>query len=162
MRRILLDQGLSPATAVLLRSDGWDALHVIEAGLDRADDLEILNFARRDKRVCITLDHHFHAHLALAQMAGPSVIFVRSEGLNSFNQAMMLRRVWEVCKALSQPAPLCPSISGRFASESCPCASLPNEGGRLAPTSTPHNPARSPSTPPPSPARPPAPNQTAH
>jgi predicted nuclease of predicted toxin-antitoxin system len=56
MRRILLDQGLSPAAASLLCSDGWDALHVIDAGLDRADDIQILEFARRNNRACVTLD----------------------------------------------------------------------------------------------------------
>lgn len=72
MRRILLDHGLSANAAALLRADGWDALHVLDAGLDRAEDIEILEFARRESRVCVTLDHDFHAHLALAQAAGPS------------------------------------------------------------------------------------------
>jgi predicted nuclease of predicted toxin-antitoxin system len=59
MRRVLLDQGLAPATAVLLRGEGWDAIHVAEVGLDRVEDSEILEFARRDDRVCVTLDHDF-------------------------------------------------------------------------------------------------------
>lgn len=42
---------------MLLRADGWDAIHVSEAGLDRASDAEILNFARQNGRTCITLDH---------------------------------------------------------------------------------------------------------
>jgi hypothetical protein len=33
MRRVLLDQGLAPRAAVLLRAEGWEALHVGEAGL---------------------------------------------------------------------------------------------------------------------------------
>lgn len=57
MKRVLLDQGLAPSAAVRLRAEGWDALHVIEVGLDRADDVEILNFARRDGRTCVTFDH---------------------------------------------------------------------------------------------------------
>ena len=32
--------------------------------MDRAEDAEILQFARNDSRVCVTLDHDFHAHLA--------------------------------------------------------------------------------------------------
>ena len=50
MRRILLDQGLAPGAAVLLRTEGWDALHVMEVGLDRATDFEILEFARQSGR----------------------------------------------------------------------------------------------------------------
>ena len=57
MKRVLLDQGLSPATAMQLRSEGWDALHVMELGMDRADDAEILTFALKDSRTCVTLHH---------------------------------------------------------------------------------------------------------
>jgi len=46
MNPVLLDQGLAPNAAVLLRVDGWDAIHVMEAGLSRASDEEILEFAR--------------------------------------------------------------------------------------------------------------------
>ena len=67
MKRILLDQGLSPGAAGLLRAEGWDALHVIDAGLDKAEDSEILDFARKSGRTCVTLDHDFHAHLALTR-----------------------------------------------------------------------------------------------
>jgi predicted nuclease of predicted toxin-antitoxin system len=41
MKRIVLDQGLAPRAAAIFRAQGWDAIHVSEAGLDRADDLEI-------------------------------------------------------------------------------------------------------------------------
>lgn len=97
MKRVLLDQGLSPATAIELRTVGWDALHVMELGLDRADDSEILAVALKDGRTCITLDHDFHAHLARAQMCGPSVVFVRIEGLHAPAQAELIRKVWDIC-----------------------------------------------------------------
>ena len=47
MNRVLLDQGLAPNAAVLLREAGWDAIHVAEAGLAHAEDLEILDYARK-------------------------------------------------------------------------------------------------------------------
>ena len=97
MRHVLLDQGLSPIAAALLRAGGWDALHVMECGLDRAEDAEILAFALRESRTCITLDHDFHAHLARAQAAGPSVVFVRLEGLESSDQVDLIRTVWSIC-----------------------------------------------------------------
>jgi predicted nuclease of predicted toxin-antitoxin system len=97
MMRVVLDQGLSPRAAALLRAEGWDAVHVMEIALDRAEDAEILAFAFRESRACITLDHDFHAHLARAQMAGPSVVFVRLEGLNAENQVKLIKRVWKVC-----------------------------------------------------------------
>ena len=98
MTRILLDQGLAPEVAALLRSDGWDARHVIEIGLDRAEDLQILQFASRDARTCITLDHDFHAHLARAAVTRPSVVLVRIEGLSAWEQAALIRRVWAACE----------------------------------------------------------------
>ena len=99
MNRVLLDQGLAPHTAALLRFEGWDAIHVAEAGLSRADDAEILEFARQEHRTCVTLDHDFHTHLALSRSDGPSVILVRMEGLDSIHQAALIRRVWALCAA---------------------------------------------------------------
>lgn len=47
MKLVLLDQGIAPKAADLLRAEGWEALHVSEVGLDQADDSEILEFARQ-------------------------------------------------------------------------------------------------------------------
>jgi predicted nuclease of predicted toxin-antitoxin system len=73
MMAILLDQGIAPATAAILRHRGFDALHVLEIGLDRAEDIDIIAAAREQQRVCVTLDHDFHAHLALAGQGSPSL-----------------------------------------------------------------------------------------
>lgn len=97
MNRALLDQGLAPKAAALLRSQGWDATHVSEAGLERADDPAILEFARQRGMTCVTLDHDFHAHLALSLADSPSVVFVCIEGLNAQRQAELIIAVWEVC-----------------------------------------------------------------
>jgi len=64
VKRILLHQGLAPNAAAILREAGFDAVHVSEIGLERAEDSDILSIARQESRVCITLDHDFHAHLA--------------------------------------------------------------------------------------------------
>src|ERR1017187_7261911 len=42
MRRVLLDQGLAPRAAKLLRAEGGEGLHVGEAGLGRAGGSGIL------------------------------------------------------------------------------------------------------------------------
>ena len=98
MNRVPLDQGLAPNAAALLRlEDEWDAIHVLEVGMSCADDEEILMFARRHNRTCVTLDHDFHTHLALSRADGPSVVLVRIEGLDSVQQADLIRRVWSVC-----------------------------------------------------------------
>ena len=98
MNRVLLDQGLAPNTAALLRREGeWDTLHVSEVGMSQAADEEILSYARQQSRTCVTLDHDFHTHLALSQSDGPSVVLVRIEGLDSLRQADLIRRVWSIC-----------------------------------------------------------------
>ena len=100
MNRVLLDQGLAPNTAALLRLGGdWDAVHVSEVGMSHAADEEILTFARQQSRTCITLDHDFHTHLALSRSDGPSVVLVRIEGLDSLRQADLIRRIWSICAA---------------------------------------------------------------
>jgi predicted nuclease of predicted toxin-antitoxin system len=89
---------LAPRTAVLLRLGGWDALHVSEVGLDRAEDAEILDFAEQDIRTCITLEHDFHVHLALSRAGKPSVVLLRVQGLAAEGQAQLIRSVYEVCR----------------------------------------------------------------
>jgi len=96
--RVLLDQGLAPHAAELLRLGGWDVLHASEAGLERSDDAEILDFARREGRTRITLDHDFHVHLELSRAGKPSVILLRVQGLAAEGQAQLIRSVYEVCE----------------------------------------------------------------
>jgi predicted nuclease of predicted toxin-antitoxin system len=81
--RFLLDQGL-PRTAVsFLRAAGWDAVHVVELGMSRATDVEIIDVARQDHRVICTLDADFHALLATSGHSHPSVVRIRREGLKA-------------------------------------------------------------------------------
>ena len=51
MTAILLDQGIAPGAAALLRERGFDAVHVVEIGLDRAEDLDILAAAATQNRI---------------------------------------------------------------------------------------------------------------
>ena len=39
MTAVLLDQGLAPNAAAILRERGVDAIHVLEIGLDRSEDV---------------------------------------------------------------------------------------------------------------------------
>ena len=64
MIRLLLDQGLPRSAASILVESEWDALHVGDLGLSRATDKEIIEYARRENRICVTLDADFHAILA--------------------------------------------------------------------------------------------------
>ena len=105
MKRILLDQGLAPQAAAILRGYGFDAVHVSEIGMEKADDLLILDRSRSEDRVCVTLDHDFHAHLAEASHGCPSVVLLRVQGLAAQGQADLIRSVWVQCAdALSKGA----------------------------------------------------------
>ena len=84
--------------ATLLRQEGWDAIHVSEVQMSSAPDSDILEFARRTNRVCVTLDHDFHAHLATTKSERPSVILLRVQGLTAKTLAAILQRVWESCE----------------------------------------------------------------
>jgi predicted nuclease of predicted toxin-antitoxin system len=97
MKRVLLDQGLAPATAGILRDSRWDAVHVSEAGLGRANDLEMLESARQQGRECVTLDHDFYLHLALTRSAMPTVVLLRVSGLGARQQAELIISVWNTC-----------------------------------------------------------------
>lgn len=94
MKRLLLDQGLPRSTPALLVQAGWDVTHVSDIGMSRADDIDILQRARAEQRVCVTLDADFHAILATSGEPGPSVIRVRKEGLDASALADLLQAVW--------------------------------------------------------------------
>ncbi len=79
MIQVLLDQGRAPRAAALLAERGMNAVDVSEIGLAEAQDAEILQAERDSGRVCITLDHDFHTHLAVAGEGSPSVILLRVE-----------------------------------------------------------------------------------
>ena len=94
MRRVLLDQGLPPLAAILLREAGWDAEHVAEVALHAARDDEILEAARAAGRICITLDQDFHSIQALHSATSPSVVLIRQQGLDARGVVELIERVW--------------------------------------------------------------------
>ncbi|MGC4053986.1 MAG: DUF5615 family PIN-like protein [Paludibaculum sp.] len=98
MTRVLLDQGISPVTAGLLREQGFDAIHVCELGMERAEDAQILEIARLESRVCVTLDHDFHSHLAATGHGRPSVVLLRVQSLDSRGQAELIEAILRQCE----------------------------------------------------------------
>ena len=98
MIRSLLDQGIAPRVAALLREYGFDSIHVSEIGMVQADDTEILARSLAENRACITLDHDFHAHLAFTCRVSPSVVLLRVQGMDSVSQAKLIQRVLTQCE----------------------------------------------------------------
>jgi predicted nuclease of predicted toxin-antitoxin system len=94
VKRLLLDQGLPRSTTTLLTQTGFDVIHVSDIGMSRADDVDILQRARTEACVCITLDADFHSLLAIRGERDPSVIRIRKEGLDGLALAALLQDIW--------------------------------------------------------------------
>lgn len=96
MIAVLLDQGLPRTAASLLREIGWDAQHVSERGMSQAEDVAIIEVARQEGRVVVTLDADFHTLLAVSGAQGPSVLRIRMEGLKADQVASLIEQVFAV------------------------------------------------------------------
>ena len=97
--KLLLDQGLPRGAALELRRRAFDVVHAGDVGLATASDQDILEHARREGQVIVTLDGDFHALLVLAGAASPSVVRVRIQGLRGEQVAELLERVIALCEA---------------------------------------------------------------
>jgi predicted nuclease of predicted toxin-antitoxin system len=70
---------LSPQWVDVFRRLGDDAVHWSTVGDPRAEDTEIMDWARNNGSVVFTHDLDFGALLAATQADGPSVIQVRAQ-----------------------------------------------------------------------------------
>jgi predicted nuclease of predicted toxin-antitoxin system len=92
--RLLLDQGLPRSASTLLTLAGWDVIRVSDIGMSRADDVDILQQARTEACIRVTLDADFHSLLAISGESGSSVIRIRKEGVDATALAVLLQRIW--------------------------------------------------------------------
>ena len=70
--KILIDMNLSPDWVVLLRQQGWTAVHWSVIGDARATDRAIMDWALANSYIVFTHDLDFGTALALTHDAGPS------------------------------------------------------------------------------------------
>jgi predicted nuclease of predicted toxin-antitoxin system len=98
--KLLLDQGLPRSLSTLLKDEGYDAIHVGDIGLSKAADSVIMDHACLERRIIISLDADFHAHLALSGATQPSVIRIRIEGL----KAQALLKLLCFCLGFAKPS----------------------------------------------------------
>lgn len=60
MKRLVLDQNVPARAAGILRTLGWDVVHTSEVNLSRESDDDIISWAEREYRCCVTRDADFH------------------------------------------------------------------------------------------------------
>jgi predicted nuclease of predicted toxin-antitoxin system len=103
--KILLDEGLPRRAAALLREKGVDAVHLTEISDASTADALIMEIARTDGRVVVTLDADFHALLAVNGWSAPSVIRIRRQGLSAQDVCeLVVRLVADHAPALREGA----------------------------------------------------------
>jgi predicted nuclease of predicted toxin-antitoxin system len=96
--RLLCDMGIAVATATALRDLGHDAVHLVDLGLSRAADREILDLARAEKRVVVAHDLDFTDLVAVSGASTPSVVIFR---LRVMRPERVLARLVAVIEALA-------------------------------------------------------------
>jgi predicted nuclease of predicted toxin-antitoxin system len=84
--KFLVDAQLPPALAIFLEKKGFHADHVVDVGLENADDKVIWSYALSEQMAIITKDEDFVEKLSL-DSTGPSVVWIRVG--NCSNQALI-------------------------------------------------------------------------
>ena len=77
MKGILFDQGLPRTAAKILKKKRLGCSLHRRYRIEPASDNEILEYARAEKRVIVTLDADSHAILAVANESEPLVVRIR-------------------------------------------------------------------------------------
>lgn len=90
---------LSPAAARWLGSQGHDAAHANDLGLQRASDADIMARARQEGRTVITADLDYPRLLALAQATEPSLILFRH---GNWSDGEIVARLAEVLRSVPE------------------------------------------------------------
>lgn len=76
--KLLADMVISPKTVSFLRDNGYNAIRVSELGmLSNTSDMQIIDYARDNGYILITMDLDFGYILAYTKQRRPSVIIFR-------------------------------------------------------------------------------------
>lgn len=91
--KFLADMGISPRSVEYLRSEGHDAIHLHELGLDSLSDPRILEMARDQERVVLTHDLDFGELVAASGALLPSVITFRLRDMRATKVSRYLQSI---------------------------------------------------------------------
>ncbi|WP_437549555.1 DUF5615 family PIN-like protein [Sorangium sp. So ce367] len=76
--KVLVDMNLSPTWAPFLKGEGIEAVHWSAVGDPRAQDRELMAWARQGGYIVFTHDLDFSIILATTGASGPSILQVRT------------------------------------------------------------------------------------
>lgn len=79
--KILIDMNLSPDWVEAFKAGNIESVHWLTVGDPRAEDIEIIEYARAYGYIVFTHDLDFGMILALTHAEGPSVIQVRTQDI---------------------------------------------------------------------------------
>ncbi len=79
--KILVDMNLSPNWTAAFTAQNIESVHWSTVGDPRAEDTEIMDYARANDYVVFTHDLDFGAILALTQAESPSVMQIRAQNI---------------------------------------------------------------------------------
>lgn len=97
--KLLFDQNLSPRLVLLIADLYPDSTHVSRVGLDRATDMAVYRFARRNGFTLVTKDADF-ADIGLVYGFPPRVIWLQLGNCTTSRIADILRTGYEAVLAL--------------------------------------------------------------
>jgi predicted nuclease of predicted toxin-antitoxin system len=83
--KFLADMGISPRVVEELRQKGHNAVHLMDEGLNRLPDGDILEKTRREDRILLTHDLDFGELLAASRGNLPSIIIFRLKDMRAAN-----------------------------------------------------------------------------
>ena len=93
--RFLADMGVSQSVVEWLRSEGYDAVHLRDKGLQRLPDPEVFTEGLKEGRVLITFDLGF-GEIVVSARQGVSVVVYRLLDTRASHQVGRLRSVLNV------------------------------------------------------------------
>jgi len=87
--KFLLDQNLSPQTALFLKNLGLEAIDVREVGLSGKEDDEIYAYAVRHKCIIITFDHEFaYKYISRGDLEGLIIIRLHPQTIYNIHELL--------------------------------------------------------------------------
>lgn len=93
MMKFLADMGISPHTVAFLLQKGYDAIHLMDQGLNQIPDVDIFEKARQESRIILTHDLDFADILAATKAPLPSVIIFRLRNMTPPNVNQYLQNI---------------------------------------------------------------------